>query len=83
MMTLDEARHEFLRHTWGYIDEATADMKVHGRKAMAPGCPACSKYIPTLPQFMSHLASDVLPVILKPREPGEEGYAQGCPIEST
>jgi hypothetical protein len=35
-----------------------------GRGAVVSGCPACRKRINTMPQFLDHIANDVLPSLL-------------------
>jgi hypothetical protein len=35
-----------------------------GPGVVVPGCPACRKRINTMPQFMDHLANDVLPELI-------------------
>jgi hypothetical protein len=36
-----------------------------GKGVVVPGCPACKKRINTMPQFLDHLADDVVPPPLR------------------
>jgi hypothetical protein len=72
MMTLKEAQRELLRHNFDFFVSSPPSVAEGGADVVVPGCPACRKRLQTVNQFMAHLAEDVLPVILRAREPGEE-----------
>jgi hypothetical protein len=55
---------EIRRHTFDYFVENPPAMADGGKGVVVPGCPACRKRINTMPQFMDHLADDVLPPLI-------------------
>ena len=60
---LKEAQQELMRHSW---DTFVNDPPQPGLKgSVVPGCPVCRKILYTDHQYLSHLALDVLPKILK------------------
>lgn len=56
-------QNEIRRHTFDYFVEAPA-VAQGGKGVVVPGCPACRKRINTMPQFLDHVADDVLPPLL-------------------
>jgi hypothetical protein len=55
---------EIRRHTFDYYVENPPAMADGGHGVVVPGCPACRKRINTMPQFLDHLADDVLPPLV-------------------
>jgi hypothetical protein len=60
---LQTAQMELMKHSWDTFVNDPPRAGVKG--SVVPGCPACRKIIYTDNQFLSHLALDVLPGILK------------------
>jgi hypothetical protein len=57
-------QNEIRRHTFDYFVENPPPMAKGGKGVVVPGCPACQKRINTMPQFVDHLADDVLPPLM-------------------
>ncbi len=55
---------EIKRHTFDYFVENPPAVAKGGKGVVVPGCPACRKRINTMPQFLDHLAGDVLPGLI-------------------
>jgi hypothetical protein len=62
---LAEAQRELMRHTWDTFVQNPPSMALGGKGTAVPGCVPCEKIIYTTDQYLSHLALDVLPVILE------------------
>jgi hypothetical protein len=60
---LEAAQIELMKHSWDTFVNDPPRAGIKG--SVVPGCPACRKIIYTDNQFLSHLALDVLPGILK------------------
>ncbi|MGA8037751.1 MAG: hypothetical protein WA823_14995 [Candidatus Acidiferrales bacterium] len=62
---LKTAQRELEKHQWGHFVEGdTRTVADGGKGTIAVGCVACEKRLNTIPQFMEHLAEDVLPQII-------------------
>lgn len=55
---------EIRRHDFSYFIDQSSSVAQGGRGVCVPGCPACKKQISTTPQFLDHLANDVLPKVI-------------------
>jgi hypothetical protein len=62
--SLAALRTELHRHDFSHFVENPPAVAQHGKGVVVPGCPACKKRINTMPQFLDHLADDVLPPLL-------------------
>jgi hypothetical protein len=62
---LAAAQRELMRHTWDTFVQNPPSMAQGGKGTVVPGCVPCQKIIYTTDQYLSHLALDVLPVILE------------------
>lgn len=59
LLQTEVRRHDFST----FIDEPPA-MALGGKGVVVPGCPVCKVQINTMPQFLDHLADDVLPKVV-------------------
>lgn len=57
-------QRELLRHQFDTFVDEPPSIAQGGRGVVCPGCVTCRKKIFTMPQFMEHLAYDVLPKII-------------------
>ena len=57
-------QQEIQRHDFSHFVESPPSVAQGGRGVVVPGCPMCKKRINTMPQFLDHLADDVLPPLL-------------------
>jgi len=68
MMDRDElirvAREEMQKHSFDTFVDDPPSVAQGGRGHVVTGCPVCKKKFQSLNQFMEHLASDVLPIIV-------------------
>ena len=55
---------EIHRHDFSYFVDNPPSMAQRGKGVVVPGCPACMVRINTMPQFLDHLANDVLPKVI-------------------
>jgi len=55
---------EIHRRDFSHFVNEPPSMVQGGKGVVVPGCPACKKQINTMPQFLDHLANDVLPPLL-------------------
>jgi hypothetical protein len=55
---------EIRRHDFSTFLTEKPSMANGGTGVVVPGCPACRKRINTMPQFLDHLADDVLPNLI-------------------
>jgi len=55
---------EIRRHDFSTFTENPPAIAQGGTGVVVPGCPACQKRINTMPQFLDHLADDVLPPLI-------------------
>jgi hypothetical protein len=62
---LEAAQQELMRHTWDTFVNNSPSMAQGGKGVVVPGCTACRKILYSDHQYLSHLAVDVLPQILK------------------
>ena len=60
-------QRELLRHQFDTFVDEPPSIAQGGRGVVCPGCIARKKRIFTMPQFMEHLAYDVLPNFLNSR----------------
>jgi hypothetical protein len=59
------AQIELEKHAWGHFVEGdTRTVAEGGRGTVAVGCEHCKVCLNTIPQFLAHLAEDVLPGII-------------------
>jgi hypothetical protein len=58
------AQRELKRHHWEHFVDNPPSIAQGGTGVVVPGCPACKVRINTMPQFLDHLANDVLPKII-------------------
>jgi hypothetical protein len=57
-------RTELHRHDFSTFVDEPPSIAQGGRGVVVPGCPRCRKRFGTMPQFLDHLADDVLPPLL-------------------
>ena len=57
-------QQEIRRHDFNYLVHEPPSVAQGGKGVVVPGCPMCKKKINTMPQFLDHLADDVLPLLL-------------------
>src|ERR1700746_3094582 len=57
-------RSELHRHDFSTFVDEPSSVAQGGNGVVVPGCPICKKRINTMPQFLDHLADDVLPPLL-------------------
>lgn len=57
-------QQEIRRHDFSHFVENPPAVAQGGKGVVVPGCPVCKKRINTMPQFLDHLADDVLPPLL-------------------
>jgi hypothetical protein len=55
---------EIMQHDFDCFVDDPPSRAQGGRGSVVPGCPKCKKRIGTMPQFLEHLASDVMPALL-------------------
>jgi len=55
---------EIKRHDFDTFIDNPPSMAQGGKGVCVSGCPRCKKQIYTIPQFLNHLADDVLPPLL-------------------
>jgi hypothetical protein len=55
---------EIRQHDFSHFVDEPPSMAQGGKGIVVPGCLACKKRINTMPQFLDHLADDVLPPLL-------------------
>jgi hypothetical protein len=55
---------EIRRHDLSYFVDEPPSVAQGGKGVVVAGCPACKKRINTMTQFLDHLASDVMPVLI-------------------
>jgi hypothetical protein len=60
-----EIQKEIRLHDWDSFSVPVDDDEPDGRKVVVSGCPACRKQIGTMPQFLDHLADDVIPALFQ------------------
>lgn len=59
------AQRELEQHSWGhFIEGDTRTVGEGGKGTIAVGCEHCKIRLNTVPQYLQHLAEDVLPRIL-------------------
>jgi hypothetical protein len=58
------AREEMQKHSFDAFVDNPPSIAQGGRGVVVSGCPGCRKKFQSLNQFMEHLASDVLPIIV-------------------
>lgn len=61
----EEAQLELMRHDWDTFCTQPLSVAEGGKGVIVPGCVACKKLLYTNNQYLSHLALDVLPEILR------------------
>lgn len=54
-------QQEIRKHDFSYFIDNPPSIAQGGHGVMVPGCPACKVRTNTMPQFLDHLANDVLP----------------------
>ncbi len=57
-------QQEIRRHDFDFFVDEPPSVAQGGRGVCVPGCPACKIRINTMPQFLDHLANDVLPKVI-------------------
>ena len=57
-------QHEIYLHDFSHFVDEPPSIAQGGRGVVVSGCPACKKKFFTMPQFLDHLAVDVMPVLL-------------------
>jgi hypothetical protein len=57
-------QQEIRRHDFATFVDRPPSVAQGGMGVVVPGCPLCRKRINTRPQFLDHLANDVLPPLL-------------------
>jgi hypothetical protein len=57
-------QREIRRHDFSHFIENPLSIAQGGHGVCVPGCPACKVRINTMPQFLDHLANDVLSKII-------------------
>jgi hypothetical protein len=62
---LKEAQQELMRHNWDTFVNHPPSIAQGGKGVVVPGCTSCNKIIYSNNQYLSHLAVDVLPGILR------------------
>jgi len=55
---------ELRRHSWDTFVENPPSIAQGGKGVVVVGCPACCKTLYTVSQFVEHLCSDVIPVLI-------------------
>jgi hypothetical protein len=58
-------QQEIRRHDFSYFIDQPPSVAQGGHGVCVPGCPACKVRINTMPQFLDHLANDVLPKVIE------------------
>lgn len=58
-------QEEIRRHDFSYFIDQSPSVAQGGRGVCVPGCSACKVRINTMPQFLDHLANDVLPKVIE------------------
>jgi hypothetical protein len=68
-------QQEIRRHDFSTFIDEPPSMAQGGRGVCVPGCPTCKMRINTMPQFLDHLANDVLPKVIDglKRDPAADG----------
>jgi hypothetical protein len=61
---LSAIQNEIYRHDFSQFVDEPPSVAQGGKGVVVPGCPMCKKRINTMPQFLHHLADDVLPPLL-------------------
>jgi hypothetical protein len=69
-------QQEIYQHDFSHFVDEPPSIAQGGRGVVVSGCPACKKKFGTMPQFLDHLAGDVLPALFarlgsKPPESGQ------------
>lgn len=54
-------QQEIRRHDFSTFVDEPPSVARGGRGVVVPGCPACKKRFGTMPQFLDHLAYEVMP----------------------
>jgi hypothetical protein len=62
-------QQEIRRHDFSTFIDQPPSVAQGGRGVCVPGCPACKVRINTMPQFLDHLANDVLPKVIESLKP--------------
>jgi hypothetical protein len=57
-------QQEIRRHSFDTFIDEPPSIAQGGRGVVVPGCALCRKRFETIPQFIDHLANDVLPAII-------------------
>jgi hypothetical protein len=57
-------QQEIHRHAFSHFVDEPPSLAKGGLGVVVSGCPACRKRINTMPQFLDHIANDVLPPLL-------------------
>jgi hypothetical protein len=61
---LQAIQKEIQRHDLSYFVDEPPSVAEGGRGVVVSGCPSCQKRINTIPEFLRHLANDVMPTLL-------------------
>jgi hypothetical protein len=69
-------QQEIYQHDFSHFVDEPPSIAQGGRGVVVSGCPACKKKFGTMPQFLDHLAGDVMPALFarlgsKPPESGQ------------
>jgi hypothetical protein len=62
---LEAAQQEIMSHPWDTFVNNPPSFVQGGKGTVVPGCPKCRKILYSDHQYLSHLAIDILPGILK------------------
>lgn len=65
---------EIQRHDFDTFVQNPPSISQGGKGVVVPGCPHCKKPIYTIPQFLDHLANDVVPKVAGLWEIKYDGY---------
>ena len=63
-LLLAAIQKEIYRHDLSYFVDEPPSVAQGGRGVVVAGCPPCQKRINTIPEFLQHLANDVMPALI-------------------